>query len=122
MKGINQNPPDAQGSIWRPLLLASLTLLSATASHGQNVIAWGDNTGHQIEVPLSATNVVAVAGGFHHSLALCADGTVIGWGISGTGAETPPPAAATNAMAIAAGYSFSMMLSSNGEVKAWGNN
>jgi alpha-tubulin suppressor-like RCC1 family protein len=122
MKGLNQKVPAARGSTWRYLLLVTLTLLPATTVRSQNVIGWGDDSTQQIDIPTSATNVVAVAGGARHSLALRADGTIIGWGVSGTGAETPPAAAATNAMAIAAGYSFSIMLTSNGAVHAWGDN
>ena len=45
---------------WTSCALAAL-LLSATTGRAQNVIAWGDNSQGQTNVPPSATNVIAVA-------------------------------------------------------------
>ena len=58
-----------------------MALLSATTGHSQSVIAWGNNTYKQTNVPLSATNVVAVAAGAYHSLALRLDGTLVSLGL-----------------------------------------
>ena len=44
------------------------------------VAAWGDDSQGQCDVPGGLSNVVAVAGGGAHSLALRADGTVAAWG------------------------------------------
>jgi len=56
----------------------------------------------------AATNVVAIAAGNLHSVALRADGTVVGWGYSQDGSTTirPPP----QRVAIAAGSGFSAAL------------
>lgn len=83
----------------------------------QNVIAWGVNTAGQTNVPAAATNIIAVAGGAAHSLALHDDGTVISWG-----ALTSVDPGASNAIAIAAGASHSLALRSDGTVVAWGDN
>ncbi len=72
-------------------------------------------------VPASATNVIAIAGGGTHSLALKSDGSVIAWGADGDGQTNVPPSA-TNVVAVAAGYAHSVVLCSNGSVIAWGNN
>ena len=80
----------------------AMVMLAACASRAQNVIAWGNNTYKQTNVPAAATNVVAVAAGAYHSLALRLDGTVVSWGsYSGTNI----PANVTNATAISAGVS-----------------
>ena len=55
------------------------------------VVAWGDNSQGQIGVPAGLTNVVAVAGGGAHSLALTADGAVVAWGANWDGQCSPPP-------------------------------
>src|SRR5664280_1122962 len=97
----------------------AMVMLSACAGRAQNVIAWGNSSYKQTTVPPSATNVVAVAAGAYHSLALRLDGTVVCWGsYSGTNM----PASATNATAIAAGVSHSVALLADNSVVAWGDN
>jgi hypothetical protein len=59
------------------------------------------------------SNVVAVAAGSVHSLALKNDGTITRWGTAGT---IP---AYTNAVAISAGYNHSLLLQADGRVLAW---
>ena len=44
------------------------------------VIAWGDNSHGQTNLPAGLSNVVAIAAGYYHSLAVCSDGTVQAWG------------------------------------------
>jgi len=56
------------------------------------------------------SNVVAVAGGAYHSLALKSDGTVVAWGYNGDG-ETNVPPGLSNVVAIAGGGSESLALS-----------
>ncbi len=63
----------------------------------------------------------ALAGGASHSLALKADGTVVGWGNNGSG-QTTIPARATNVVVLAAGYSHNLALKGDGTVVGWGNN
>ena len=99
------------------------------------VIAWGvTNTvisdGHtnnvspnfgQSFVPSTLSNVVAIAGGDYHSLALKSGGTVVAWGRNNSG-QTNVPLGLTNVSAIAAGSSHSLALKADGTVLAWGNN
>ncbi|HPL75462.1 MAG TPA: hypothetical protein PKW18_12965, partial [Candidatus Sumerlaeota bacterium] len=55
------------------------------------VVAWGDNSEGQCNVPADASNsVVAVAGGVNHSLALRSDGRVVAWGYNASGQSTVP--------------------------------
>lgn len=85
------------------------------------VVAWGDNSSGQCDVPPGLTNAIDVAGGFNFSLALKADGTVVAWG-DNTYGETNVPAGLTNVTAIAAGYAHVLALLQNGTVVAWGDN
>ncbi|MBN8458912.1 MAG: choice-of-anchor D domain-containing protein [Verrucomicrobia bacterium] len=123
------------------------------------VAAWGSNTAGQLGnnttadfyVPVAVTTAagfsalagkmaVAVAAGERHSLALCADGTVVAWGYNGSGrlgdnttTSRSVPVAVNRAagisvlsgktvVAVTAGGSHSMALCSDGTVAAWGNN
>lgn len=91
-------------------------LLTKTAGR---VVAWGDSTFGKTAVPAGLSNVVAVAGGSHHSLALKGDGTVVAWGWNQYN-QTNVPAGLNDAVAIAAGDAHSLALRSNGTVLAWG--
>jgi alpha-tubulin suppressor-like RCC1 family protein len=84
-----------------------------------NVLAWGDNQLRQTEVASNATDVVAIACGQNHSLALRADGSVVAWGDDSSG-QIDVPAAATNIVAVSGGQNHSLALRSNGSVIAWG--
>ena len=97
------------------------TLLSAVAvtQSPAQITVWGDNTYGQKNVPANATNVIALAAGDNHCLALRRDGTVIAWGGNFMG-QTNVPADLTNAVAIAAGSTHSLALRSDGTVSLWG--
>jgi alpha-tubulin suppressor-like RCC1 family protein len=78
------------------------------------------------------TDVVAVAGGGDHSLALKSDGTVWAWGYNahgelgnGTFTDSATPVKVTGltgVIAIAAGHSHSLALKSDGTLRTWGDN
>ncbi len=70
---------------------------------------------------LGLSNVVALAGGEAHSLALMADGTLAAWGLNNGGQSTVPPGL-NNIVGIAAGAEFSLALKADGSVVAWGRN
>jgi alpha-tubulin suppressor-like RCC1 family protein len=105
----------------------------------------GDTTTSHRSVPVVVTNsgvlsgktVVAIASGSDHSLALCSDGTVAGWGWNGSGnlgdgttsSRLAPVALTTSGVlsgktvvAIAAGGGRSLALCSDGTLAAWGEN
>lgn len=114
-----------------PILLTES--LHAGAAAGE-VVSWGDQL---IAVSIAGetlTGAVAVAAGNFHSLALKADGTVIGWGWNAGGQaigfQTPDSYGTnglvkiggrtlSNVVAIAAG-NFSLGLKSDGTLVAWG--
>ncbi|NOS69808.1 MAG: DUF5011 domain-containing protein, partial [Verrucomicrobia bacterium] len=54
------------------------------------VVGWGNNFYGQANTPANATNVVAIAAGAYHSLALKGAGTIIGWGNYTDGQITVP--------------------------------
>jgi exopolysaccharide biosynthesis protein len=83
--------------------------------------ASGDNTFGQISLPPNLSNLVAIAAGGWHSLALRADGTPIAWGNDSNG-ECDVPPALTDAVAIAAGGYQSLAIRAEGTVMAWGAN
>ena len=65
--------------------------------------------------------MVAIAAGGAHSLALKADGTVVGWGYNDYG-QANGAAAGSNVVAIAAGGTHSLALKADGTVVGWGDN
>ncbi len=89
--------------------------------HVVNVSAWGDNSQEQCNVPCTLSNAVAIAGGGVYSLALRADGTVLGWG-GKTLNQLAGLEGVSNAVAIAAEELSSLVLLSDGSVRSCGNN
>lgn len=100
---------------------AGLLLFSqGKAQAAGTVKAWGANDTLQIfPLPAGLTNVIGVAGGASHSLALKSDGTVVAWGFGLSGQTNVPPGL-NGVSAIAAGDTFSMALRTNGNVVVWG--
>jgi alpha-tubulin suppressor-like RCC1 family protein len=84
------------------------------------VAGWGDNRSGQLLIP-ALTNVVAIASGGFHGLALKSDGSVTAWGSNNFGQTNVPPDL-TNVIAIAAGGFHSLALKRDGTVVAWGRN
>ncbi|MEM9235970.1 MAG: putative Ig domain-containing protein, partial [Verrucomicrobiota bacterium] len=107
--------------------------IDATQSHGAahkfdgTVVAWaGGNTYGQTTIPGGLSNVVEVVAGGDtwfedaaHTLALLADGTVVGWGNDQEGQATVP-VGLTDVVAISAGRDHSLALKNDGTVVAWG--
>ncbi|WP_018348180.1 RCC1 domain-containing protein [Longispora albida] len=85
---------------------------------GGKVVAWGNSAHGQNDVP-PLTDVVAVADGGSHSLALRLGGTVASWG----DANAKPPAGLTGVRAISASWCrHSLAVKWDGTVVAWGGN
>jgi uncharacterized repeat protein (TIGR01451 family) len=88
---------------------------------GNAVIGWGNNSAGQVAAPAGLTNLVEVAGGSGHSVALRGDGTVVAWG-DNSKLQTKVPGNLVNLIAIAAGSNHSLALNYTGSVVAWGDN
>ncbi|MGI6588606.1 MAG: cadherin-like beta sandwich domain-containing protein [Peptococcia bacterium] len=101
--------------------------LSAGLNHSlaikidDTVIAWGDNTYGQLNIPEGLSNVKVISAGYYHNLALKADGSVVAWGRDNYGQSTVPVEAQSGVIAIAAGGYHSLALKEDGTVVAWGN-
>lgn len=85
------------------------------------ILAWGDNSAGQLNVPPGETDVRQISSGALHNLLLRGDGTVVAWGDNSFGQSTVP-AAATNIVSVAAGAQHSLALRQDGTVLAWGDN
>ncbi|HEX7653232.1 MAG TPA: immunoglobulin domain-containing protein, partial [Verrucomicrobiae bacterium] len=85
------------------------------------ILAWGDNTSGQTNVPLTAPDTLQIAAGGDFGLALNSSGQVRGWGNNWAGQATGL-SSQSGVIAIAAGYSHSLALLNNGKVVAKGDN
>ena len=111
-------------------LVSLLSLLGApfASQAGGTVVGWGGGTA---AIPVGLTNVVAIAAGYAHGLALNPDTTVTAWGTYWLsdidfGRDYVPtlvPAGLSNVVAVAAGGgTFSLALQADGKVVGWGYN
>jgi alpha-tubulin suppressor-like RCC1 family protein len=146
---------DNNGFIPVVMSRASKTIaISAGEAHSMalqsdgTVLSWGSNSSGQLGdgttttqtnnaqpnpvSVVSANNIVSIAAGGHHSLALKSDGTVLSWGYNGSGqlgdgtttSQSTPVAVATtdNVISIAAGSYHSLAIKSDGTLLSWGSN
>jgi len=90
-------------------------------SSGFDLVAWGNNTYGQINVPANLGQVKTAAVGFYHTLVVKMDGTVAAWGYNGD-TQCNVPAGLSGVVAVAAGQYHSLALKSDGTVVAWGSN
>ncbi len=115
------------GTLTRLVLVALVLLLSWSITKAQTAVyAWGpmisphDDVSHT-DVPAGLTNIVAIASGPEHNMALRSDGTIVHWGSSADGEANTLPGA-TNVVAIAAADWCSAALLSDQTVRVWGDN
>ncbi|MDC0280609.1 hypothetical protein OAL03_03535 [Akkermansiaceae bacterium] len=99
----------------------SLSLKTLLGEAGGGVVAWGYDSEKQCKVPNGLTDVVGIAAGYAHSLALKKDGTVVAWG-DNLNKQCDVPFSLTDVVAISAGKSHSLALKNDGTVVAWGEN
>ena len=130
------------GSIYLTLIAVPVRAQIA----GPGVYAWGSNiggqlgngttTGSSVAVAVrgfSGDNVVAIAGGFYHDVALTDAGAVYAWGnnnygqmgTGATGSFTPVVVtglSGVNVSSVATGMYHSLAVANSGAVYAWGDN
>jgi alpha-tubulin suppressor-like RCC1 family protein len=89
---------------------------------GAKISTWGDYIYGRLPLPAGLTNVVAIASGHTHGLALRNDGTVAAWMsyMASNVGQTNVPTALSNVVAVAGGWVHSLALHENGTVAAWG--
>ncbi|HZQ45592.1 MAG TPA: immunoglobulin domain-containing protein [Verrucomicrobiae bacterium] len=107
-------------SFWREILwlliIFGYSFAAEGSGSGGTVVAWGYGGDGETNVPSGLTNVIAIASGGWHGMALNANSTVVDWGL-----ETGP--ALTNVVAIAAGADPNgLALLNNGTLVSWGGN
>ncbi len=115
--------PLRPGAVFGIAVVLLLVLAVSPAGAWSNVVAWGENTYGQCNVPadLIATQVSA---GNKHSLALIPSGEVVAWGDNSYGqCNVPEGLIAKQIAAGGAGEEgHSLALTPSGEVVAWGDN
>ncbi len=116
-KGVTSGALRGAGRLIPFLLLAFLTVFFTSRSHavGGSVIAWGSNQYGETNVPASATNIVALAAGSVHTLALTENHTLLAWGAS----DVIPPPGTSNLVTIAAGGFNSMGIRPDRSLWLW---
>src|SRR5205814_9685342 len=82
---------------------------------------WGAARSGPVTLPLAATNATAIAAGYHHSIALRPDGTVIAWGANSLG-QTNVPADLDAVVAVSTRGDHTLALRADGTIVAWGDN
>jgi alpha-tubulin suppressor-like RCC1 family protein len=85
------------------------------------VVAWGNNSQGQLNIPTGLENVVSISAGGNHNLAIKSDGTVVAWGDFASG-QTAVPDTLSNVVAVSAGGAHSLALKEDGTIVAWGSN
>lgn len=156
----NPQFPGEFGSLPQPVpLLGGVTAVAASTHHSialtadGRVWSWGSNVNGQlgdcttanraqpvtVKTALNSdlTNVIAIAAGSAHSMALTADGDVYTWGgnsfgqlgdgtLNGRACALAIPSGiqgtSAKAVDVAAGHVHSMALMSNGDIYSWGQN
>ena len=101
--------------------------LSYTSNGSETLTVAGDTSslsqGMSIRVgavvgPAGLSNIVGIAAGEFHSLAIKSDGTVAAWGKS-DGGECTPPAGLSGVSQVVAGSNYSLALKTDGTLVTW---
>jgi len=108
------------------LLLSSRSVGAISVTNG-TVVGWGYDASGLLSQPAGLTDIVAIAAGYTHNLAVRRDGTVVPRGdyfyyTNFSELVTNIPADLSNVVSVAAGLHFSLALRSDGTVVAWGDN
>jgi alpha-tubulin suppressor-like RCC1 family protein len=86
----------------------------------KTLASWGLPPDGRNELPGGLTNIVSIADGERHCIALSRDGTVTAWGENYHG-QCNVPAMLSGVIAVAAGAVHSVALKSDGTVVTWGD-
>ena len=86
-----------------------------------SVVAWGDDTLGETDVPGDLNGVKGIAARFFHALAVRTNGAVVSWGVD-TAGQSSVPLDLSNVTAVATGHYHSLALKNDGTVVGWGSN
>ena len=89
------------------------SLLTSDVRAQTKLFGWGRNDNGQVTIPSRASNVVVVATGLAHTLAVRQDGTVVAWGYDSLG-QTSMPAGLSNVVSVAAMKDIAAVLITRG--------
>ncbi|MEO8616908.1 MAG: putative Ig domain-containing protein [Luteolibacter sp.] len=120
--GTDENSYDTDGDGFGDgyeVLHGTLPLVASSIPTGTMLVAWGNNNKGQCSGPAALGDVLDLAAGWEHSLALRTDGTLIAWGRNDE-SQTNVPVGLSNVVAVGAGDYHSVALKSDGTVVAWG--
>ena len=114
--------------------LTDIAAISAGYAHilalrkNGTVVAWGDNTYGQCDLPEGLNHVTAISAGYWHNLALKDDGTVVAWGGKSIASlikdygQFSVPTGLKDVTSISAGELHNLALKRDGTIVAWGSN
>ncbi len=128
LNGLNPLASQIGSALVDPGAVASAAPIAVAANNGNNLVLKADGTvagwgnPDPTNIPVNATNLVAITAGQYHFLALQASGTPIGWDYDFWGQSSPPGNLSNQVAGLAAGYGHSLALLTNGTVFAWGYN
>jgi hypothetical protein len=105
-----------------PATTRSAAIFVLVSSANYQVRHWGIDKYGEGSIPAALSRPVGLAGGWAHSLAITAAGTVVGWGYQGPERRASPPAGLSDVVALSALTSYSLALRANGTVLGWGLN
>ncbi len=106
------------------LMVVLLSILAGTAGAVTtgSIVAWGDNTYGQCNVP-AGNDFIAIDSGFNHNIALRADGTIVAWGDNTYGQCEVPYQTGYVAMAAGGNHNIALELGQQtNPVTCWGDN
>jgi PKD repeat protein len=95
-----------------------ITVLQPSPAIIGSLVSWGDNLWGETDVP-SGTDFVAVDGGTDHSIALRADGSLVGWGRDYQGLVSEVPSG-QDFLCVSAGSRHNVALKQDGSIVCWG--
>ena len=92
----------------------------AVAHRSSGAVTVHGPTAGSVQPPAGLVDVVALAGGVAHVVALKDDGTVVAWGAASAGTALNVPAGLGPVVQVAAGGNWSAALTASGNVAVWG--
>jgi alpha-tubulin suppressor-like RCC1 family protein len=101
------------------VIIASLLIVQYSVgpqAWAGSIVGWGD----QVTPTSELAFITAISTGGNHSLALKADGTIVGWGNNAAGQATP--LSGNDFVAVSAGDEHNLAIKPDGTIVGWGDN